>query len=81
MVEIVRIHGYTVSTWTRTARMTCIEKDVAYELVPVTRGSAEHVALHPYMRMPILDHGETTIFDCAGAHARVDGRLRRLPVP
>jgi glutathione S-transferase len=45
-----------VSTWTRTACMTCIEKDLAYELVPVARGSAEHYAMHPFARMPILEH-------------------------
>jgi glutathione S-transferase len=52
----LRIHGYMVSTWTRTACMTCIEKDLAYELVPVARGSAEHYAMHPFARMPILEH-------------------------
>jgi glutathione S-transferase len=51
----VRIHGYPISTWTRTACMTCVEKGVDYELVPVAYGSAEHGALHPFRRMPILE--------------------------
>jgi glutathione S-transferase len=36
--------------------MTCVEKGLAYELVPVSRGSAEHYALHPFARMPVLEH-------------------------
>ncbi len=52
----VRIHGYPVSTWTRTACMTCVEKAVDYELVPVARGSVEHAAMHPFSRIPVLEH-------------------------
>jgi hypothetical protein len=26
---LVRIHGYSISTWTRTLRMTCVEKELA----------------------------------------------------
>jgi glutathione S-transferase len=59
----VRIHGYPVSTWTRTVRMTCIEKGIEYELVPVAVGTAEHALLHPFMRMPILETGGMTIVE------------------
>ena len=52
----LRIHGYLVSTWTRTACMTCAEKGLGYDLVPVDRGSAGHHAMHPFGRMPILEH-------------------------
>jgi glutathione S-transferase len=36
--------------------MTCIEKGLDYELVALARGSAEHSRLHPFARMPILEH-------------------------
>jgi len=52
----VRIHGYLISTWVRTACMTCVEKGVDYELVPLNRGSDEHAAMHPFTRMPVLEH-------------------------
>ena len=55
--RVIRIHGYLVSTWTRTACMTCLEKGGEYELVPVARGSAEHFAMHPFGRMPVLEVG------------------------
>src|SRR5216683_183997 len=52
----LRIYGYLVSTWTRTACMTCIEKGVEYELVPIAYGSADHTAMHPFGRIPVLEH-------------------------
>jgi glutathione S-transferase len=55
MSRVVRIHGYLISTWTRTACMTCLEKGGEYELVPVARGGAEHFAMHPFARMPVLE--------------------------
>jgi glutathione S-transferase len=53
--RVIRIHGYPISTWTRTACMTCLEKGGDYELVAVARGSAEHLAMHPFARMPVLE--------------------------
>jgi glutathione S-transferase len=35
--------------------MTCTEKGIDYELVPVAYGSAAHGALHPFRRMPIIE--------------------------
>ena len=35
--------------------MTCIEKRIEYELVPLDRGSEEHGRLHPFRRIPILE--------------------------
>lgn len=43
--------------------MTCVEKHLDYELVPVARGSEEHAALHPFRRMPILEHDGRLVFE------------------
>lgn len=59
----VRIYGVARSTWTRTARMVCVEKGIAHELVPVARASDEHRGLHPFARYPVLAIGETAIFE------------------
>jgi glutathione S-transferase len=40
--------------------MTCIEKGIPYELVPVPYGTAEHGALHPFLRIPILESDGVT---------------------
>jgi glutathione S-transferase len=58
---MVRIYGYPVSTWTRTVWMTCVEKGIDHELVPIAYGSAEHAALHPFLRIPIIEVAGTTL--------------------
>jgi glutathione S-transferase len=68
----LRIHGYLVSTWTRTACMTCIEKSVEYELVPIAYGSAEHTAMHPFGRIPVLEHGARIITEGLAITSYVD---------
>jgi glutathione S-transferase len=52
--------------------MTCAEKGLGYELVPVPYGSEEHGALHPFRRMPILEVGETVIFETLAVTGYVD---------
>jgi glutathione S-transferase len=52
--------------------MTCAEKGLAYELVPVPYGSEEHGVLHPFRRMPILEVSETVIFESLAATGYVD---------
>jgi hypothetical protein len=49
--------------------MTCVEKDIPYELVPVDRGSDTHGALHPFRRMPILEIDGAIIFESAQSAA------------
>jgi glutathione S-transferase len=43
--------------------MTCVEKGVPYELVPIDYGSDAHGALHPFRRMPILEIDGTIIVE------------------
>lgn len=59
----VKIFGFAPSTYTRTARLVCEEKGVDYELVPVEFGSDAHKALHPYARIPAMEHGDVRLFE------------------
>jgi len=68
----VRIHGYLISTWVRTACMTCVEKGVDYELVPLNRGSDEHAAMHPFTRMPVLEHGGRFVIEALAVVGYLD---------
>jgi glutathione S-transferase len=68
----VRIYGVPVSTWTRTARMVCIEKGIEHELVPVARASDEHHRLHPFGRYPVLEIGDTVIFESLAITGHLD---------
>jgi glutathione S-transferase len=71
----VRIHGFLVSTWTRTACMTCSEKGAEFELVPVPYGGDEHGALHPFRRIPILELDGTLITETLAITAYLDETL------
>jgi glutathione S-transferase len=52
--------------------MTCVEKEIPYELVPVDRGSEAHAALHPFRRMPILEINGTIIVESLAVTGHLD---------
>lgn len=68
----VRIYGYPVSTWTRTACMVAIEKDIAYELVPIAYGGSEHTAMNPFARIPVLEHDGRVIAETLAISGYLD---------
>lgn len=59
----VEIFGFSPSTYTRTARMTCIEKGVTHVLSPLAFREESHRLLHPFLKMPALRHGDRTLFE------------------
>lgn len=52
----VFVYGPAQSTYVRTVRMVCAEKNIPYELKNVEFGSDDHTSLHPFARIPILRH-------------------------
>jgi glutathione S-transferase len=72
MSPTARIHGYPISTWTRTARMVCIEKGIRYELVPVDYGGEAHGEMHPFRRMPILEVGGLFVIESLAVTGYLD---------
>lgn len=70
----IKIMGVAPSSYTRTARMTCVEKGLDHEFVgPDT----ELGAVHPYKKFPVLDHGGVRLYEtqaiCAYIDANFDG--------
>ncbi len=43
--------------------MTCLEKGIEYELVPIAYGSDQHGEMHPFRRIPVLDIDGMLIFE------------------
>ncbi len=68
----VVLYGFPQSTYVRTARLACEEKDVAYTLEPIEFDSPAHRALHPFARMPALKHGEMVLYETGAITRYVD---------
>jgi glutathione S-transferase len=52
--------------------MTCVEKGIDYELVPIAYGSDEHRALHPFAKIPVLEAPAGVIFETFAITAYLD---------
>ena len=57
----IKIHGLPPSTFTRTVRLGCHEKGIAYELVEAMPHSID--ALNPFRKIPVITYGEVTLFE------------------
>ena len=66
------LFGIPHSTYTRTARMALIEKRVDFDFETVELGSADHLALHPFGKIPILRHGDLTLYETFAIARYVD---------
>lgn len=71
MSQVV-LYGAPPSTYTRTARMVAEEKGVAYELVTPKLGSDEHLAVHPFGRIPALRHGDFHVYETSAIARYLD---------
>jgi glutathione S-transferase len=68
------VYGFQRSTFVNIVRMILTHKDVTYsfqDLEPVM-GKPDHLALHPFNRVPILRHGELTVYETSAIAAYVD---------
>ena len=73
MPDVV-VLGFPRSTFVHIARLVLTHKQVPYtfrDLEP-EMGSATHLALHPFNRVPILQHGDFTLYETSAIAAYVD---------
>jgi glutathione S-transferase len=73
----ITLFGLTRSVYTRIVRMVLAEKDVAYTLEEVEIFSAQgvppmHLARHPFGRIPVLKHGEFSLFETSAITRYID---------
>jgi glutathione S-transferase len=59
----VIIHGHPLSPYAWTARMACAEKGVAFEARTADTASPAHRAMHPFGKIPVLQHGEIVVYE------------------
>jgi len=68
------VYGFPRSTFVNIVRLILTHKDVGYsfrDLEPVM-GKADHLALHPFNRVPILRHGDLTVYETSAIATYVD---------
>jgi glutathione S-transferase len=68
----LEIIGNPASTYTRTARMACEEKGVAYESVSAAPHSPEVTAIHPFGKIPVMRHGDFELCETRAIAAYLD---------
>ncbi|MBT7648770.1 MAG: glutathione S-transferase family protein, partial [Rhodospirillaceae bacterium] len=71
----IKLYGFNMSTYVRTARIGLIEKDIAYDSMPLEMWSEEHLALNPFGKIPVMKHGETVIIESLAIAAYLDAHF------
>ena len=72
------ILGSERSSYTRIARMVCEEKAIDYLLTTTALRAPELFAVHPFGRMPVLRHGDFTLYESKAIATYLD---RMFPGP
>jgi len=75
------VHAVPGSPFARSVMVALEEKGAPYRLAPVAPGSGRtpgHLALHPFGRVPVLDHGAFRLYETQAILRYVD---RVLPTP
>ena len=68
------VYGFPRSTYVNIVRLILTHKNVAYtfqDLEPVM-GKPEHLALHPFNRVPILKHGDFIVYETSAIASYID---------
>jgi glutathione S-transferase len=81
MTDLV-VYGFTRSTFVNIVRMVLTYKDVPYKFHDLERemGKPSHLALHPFNRVPILRHGDFTLYETSAIVTYLDETFPRLPL-
>lgn len=59
----ITFHSMADSAYLWTAMLAADEKGVDFDLVPLVLHSEEHLRLHPFGKMPVLQHGEVFLYE------------------
>jgi glutathione S-transferase len=76
-MSTIVIHGIPGSPYVRMPLLVCEEKGVPYELKAMQFGTGanktpEYLKLHPFGRIPVIQHGDFTLYEAAAILRYVD---------
>ena len=68
------VYGFPRSTYVNIVRLVLTHKDVPYSFhdLETVMGKPEHLALHPFNRVPILRHGDFAFYETSAIASYVD---------
>ncbi|WP_314949943.1 glutathione S-transferase family protein [Bradyrhizobium cosmicum] len=68
------VYGFPRSTFVNIVRLVLTHKDVPYVFkdLETVMGRAEHLALHPFNRVPILRHDDFTVYETSAIVSYID---------
>lgn len=74
--------GFPRSTFVNIVRLVLTHKEVTYTFhdLESEMGKPSHLALHPFNRVPILRHGDFTLYETSAIVAYIDETFPRLPL-
>lgn len=73
-------HSMADSAYLWTAMHVAHEKGVACEVAPLVYRSPEHLKLHPFGKMPILQHGELFLYETSAIAHYIDRAFEGPPL-
>src|SRR5258705_4622386 len=76
----VTVYGFQISTFVNIVRLVLTHKEVAFDFhdLEPEMGGPRHLSLHPFNRVPILDHAGFRIYETSAIALYVD---EALPAP
>ena len=58
-------YGFAPSTFVQSARLIAAEKSTSHEIAPLEFHQPSHFALHPFGKMPAMEHDGVRLFEVA----------------
>jgi glutathione S-transferase len=76
------VYGFPRSTFVNIVQLVLTYKEVPYTFhdLESEMGKPSHLALHPFNRVPILRHGDFTLYETSAIVSYVDETFPRLPL-
>lgn len=59
----IHIFGFARSTYVQTVRLAALELNLPISLCPLAFRQPSHAALHPFLKMPAMQHGDISLFE------------------
>lgn len=78
--DTLTIIGFPLGNFTRTVRILCEEKDIPYEFDPAMPHTGPVDAIHPLGKIPVMRHGDVTLFESRPIAAYLELRFPEPPM-